>query len=263
MTMQSDESASAKKKAIEGVVGFVISLILSTGLVGGCTYLLFGFREDIQQISSDRAAIAKDIAENAHAIQLIKQWNRPKYQQAQNIVNLFYQISAVKDVPLLDPHFLKQAQGKAQFILVTLINLKGDAEGSHFSTPALARYQQSLIQALEPQIEMVTILRDLLADWKAFTIDKRSTELDRIHQLVIHQVEKQAQHGSVIRDAMFYHQKKMDDDELRHAEIRSKLTTIYIKIALSGVGIFAGIILLSWSLRRIRPALGKHKMDRA
>ncbi|NOZ30108.1 MAG: hypothetical protein GXP39_18915 [Chloroflexi bacterium] len=246
-----------KEKFAEAALGAVISLMLNIGLIGGGAYLLFDFREDLHQLNAARAEIAREIAENDYAMQLIISWNRPEYQRSQDIIHLYRQISAVKHAPQLDPQFRAQSQGQAQSILVTLTALKGDVEGTHFSTPVLVRYQQSLVQTLEPQIEMVTILRDLLRDWENLTLRERDAKLDLYQEHVLREVEKQSQHASVIRDAMAYYQQKMNDDELRRAEILSEFTSIYVKIGLSVVGILVGIAFLYRSLSGIWFAFGR------
>jgi hypothetical protein len=236
------------------VVGYAVSLLLGTGLVGGSTYLLFGFREDSRQLTAARAEMGREIAENGHALTTMQAWSKPEHRQAEHIVKLVTDLRAAKDRPQLDPAFQAQAERQAQAIVVALTMLKGDVQGAKFASPVLTRFQASLVGTLEPQIEMASVLRDLVKRWQSLSGQDRQRELDRVGQLVLVQLERQAHHGSVIRDSMAEHEQKSRDDALRFSAQWSQFFNICLKIALSYAGIAAGLLMLWWVLPIPGPA---------
>ncbi|HEV8717517.1 MAG TPA: hypothetical protein VGX03_32435 [Candidatus Binatia bacterium] len=241
------------QKATENIVSFVISLVLSTGLVGGSTYLLFGLRDDLHQLHLGRIEIEKAIETDRRDMEAIRSWTAPEHQHAQTFASLFDRLAQSKTVPQLEPQDARQLQGQVSEIVIDLTMLRGQIRGYQFSDDSRTRFQQSLLETLDSQIEIANALRALVQGWESFSIEERETCFRSVREKAVQQFEKQAQHQTVIQGAMAAHWGKTKDDEKQHAEITKLMTDLNRRLWLSGLGIVAGCSLLLFFVIRAFP----------
>jgi len=202
------------------------------------------FRDDLHQLHLERIELEKAIAAGRRDMEAIRSWTAPEHQHAQTFASLFDRLAQSKTAPQLEPQDARQLQGRVSEIVMDLTTLRGQIRGYKFSEDSRTRFQQSLLETVDSQIEIANALRALVQGWESFSVEEREPRFQSAREKALQQFEKQMQHQTVLQGAMAAQWEKTKDDEKQQATIIKSMTDTNIKRELAMLGIVAGVVLL-------------------
>jgi hypothetical protein len=249
--------------AMQSVVLAIVSALLSTAVMTGGAYVLFGKRQDLTEVDSVvRSLETKDIAEK-RINQMIdvydKSWNRDNVDHLMQLTKRFIDVGG-------DNLDFSPESARAEIYWCDMANLSLEKEQARITSllieGELEKKDQSLMLAeYAATLKLVGLIREAIISWATSSLEKRDSMIQEIERsghtvlattIAVEGIARQA------LDDVNRKQKIVQDDfdrakSILH-EMRIKLALVFLGMAVSVVILVASIAILLARMRAARPS---------
>jgi len=237
------------EKATETVFGFIITTILSLGLISGGSYILFGYQTELEKLEEIRAElkVINEESETVYNMMVIANSMPPTPEQMEIELGTISILKENVENQKLDENFIGYTMEWCTDLISDLASAKGAIKGFYFEQDSEFESTRALlISNIEANISVTQAIKSLVANWESLEPTERNLRVGEIESLVTGQAE-------TMESAMSHTQQMMKRSELKINELNDlkansdrAYKSYVIKRILSVVGITLGGFMLIW-----------------
>ena len=229
----------------------VFSFLISTGLLGGCSYILFDSEAEWQKLSEYPTRVAeqnKDIQPYGEMGKVISSGWLMSEQNITDYVTIVNYMTDFQSAPTLDKTFVSNTISWVEDSERQLRKERGLVSGYTFEDDLLTKHQKSQIEIYDLQIAANSQLKDMVINWESLSPDQRGLNAESLKENISQINEKlsafQAESSQVVEQL-----------NLKQAKLRDEYNNTFVqytayqrRVFLAKAGITVGVILLILSL---------------
>lgn len=236
------------QKATENALGFVLSLLLSIGLLGGSSYILFHANSDLESIQDTTFYFEKQSAEYSLGNQMREIWEQGWFFETPNntqaTISLIQKLEQQKNSSKLNDEFVSETKDWLADAIVQLTSEKGRISGFVFQDKSIQTTQANFLGLYNPYITMLKDLSEMVTNWEKETPNDREAQFNAIDELNIELLANYNNLLSHIRQLDTDISVKLDENQSLYEKAERNYKTTMMKIYLSFVGVVLGGTLL-------------------
>lgn len=242
------------EKATESVLGFLITTALSLGLIGGCSYLLFGYKAEIEKIENINAEF-KNINEQYNASLRMMDIAKSSQMTSDDITVEVVTIGILKaniENSKLEEIFVQNTNAWCSNKILDLVSGKGAISGFTFKDDDnfnFSKTQSLLITYIDGELTTIEKIKSLVEVWETISANERTMKISEIEKSMLAQAENlklMSSHSQQMVEQSEIRKGKLDD--LKAQGDRAYNTFLLMSI-LSGLGIISGVFTLYWIIK--------------
>lgn len=236
------------EKCFENLFGFIISIILSSVIIGSAGYLLFDARSELHRISKSEPSYEKIISEENFVIEMWEinnlGWFSPALANMKKLGILVDRLGKLKDSSTLNPSIERISIAFFSESITKLSVQRAKIAGFYFTNEQFKQQQRSLIEFHDTLILTIRELLGMTKNWNKEKVNVRNARWESVSMSMLKCLQASNSNSIELKQMLADSELRLREMEKAFKFNQNERQMCWTRVYLSIIGLIFGIVVM-------------------